>query len=55
MQLIMQIRASLKVIPQPVSVVLYVHAMALSERTEWGTFRKGKGLSILSNYWLCAQ
>jgi len=48
MRLITQICTFLKVIPQPVSVALYVHAMVLSERTEWETFRKGKGLSGLS-------
>jgi hypothetical protein len=43
MRSIMQTRAFLKAIPQPVSVVLYAHVMALSERTEWEIFRKGKG------------
>jgi hypothetical protein len=46
MQLTMQIHDFLKVIPQLVSMVLYVHAMALSERTGWGISRKGKGAII---------
>jgi hypothetical protein len=48
MQLTMQICASLKVIPQPVWVALYVHIMALSKRMEWAIFRKGKGKIILT-------
>ncbi len=32
---------------QPVWVALYVHAMALSKRTEWVIFRKEKGEIIL--------
>ena len=32
---------------QLVWVALYVHAMALSERTEWAIFRKVKGEIVL--------
>jgi hypothetical protein len=39
----MQTHASLKAMLQLVLVALYVHVMALFERTEWGIFRKGKG------------
>ena len=49
----MRIRTSLKVIPQLVWVALYVRIMALSERTEWAIFRKGKGKIVpcpVSNY-----
>ncbi len=42
-----RIRAFLKAMPQPVWVALYVHAMALSERTEWAIFRKVKGEIVL--------
>jgi hypothetical protein len=45
-QLIMQINDYLKVILQLVLAVLYVRAMALSKRTGWGIFRKGKGVII---------
>lgn len=50
MQSIMQIPAFLKAIPQPVLVALYVHVMALSEKMEWETFRKGKG--EINHFWL---